>query len=298
MRKFFLFFLPLILILSCDTVTEESLYDENDPEYEFLQALDALQCVNDSSIFAALDNAGNFESTGHLNKIYKINQDANDAVVLYVKVISVSSTLMQMVVNSAVSEYQKIINFEKTDHDALLDVFEQAACNTKYEEFFSASGLDDTDTLNLTWSKETIDTVDNNDADDDPESYYRQTDAYKVDRDFPLFFYYWNATKTTNILINNDTSDNDGTTEDTDKETEKPSVITITDVTEEDECEEGNSSQSTGCQFLTTDYQSFVECDVTIDSDAYDTNTFENEFILLSTASGSSGTCTLLESGD
>lgn len=277
----------LYFFVSCDTVREEYLYDESDPEYSDLILLEAQQCIDDSNIFDSLDSSGSFETSGHLDKIYKITQDDNSALKLYIKITAVSATSMTFVVNSIDTQYQKIMAFEKTDHDNLLALIKTAACNSNYKSLFSASGLDSTSSMALTWSKETIETADSNDdSDENAEGYKRQTDVYTFDSSYPLLFFFYNATKTTNILLD------DGDI-DTDDETQKVSEVTIEDVTSADECVEGGGSQNNGCKFEASDISGFANCNVEVSTTAFSSNSYDSELVSLA---ATSGTCQLLRS--
>lgn len=246
-------FLFCLFILSCDTVTEEYLYTSSDPEYALLKNLAYQECLSEASILASLDATGDFENTDELNRIYKITQDTDDAAEIYIKIITATATEMRLAVSpdaSTDSAYKKIIVFEKTDHDALIDLLELISCDVDYKEQFSASGLDDNDTLTITWNKETIAVEDDDDSDDEPEEYSRRKDVLKFDNDFPLFFYFYNAEKSAEIKSD----------EDSDDLKTPASKISFEEVTEADECDSGDSSFNNACDF--SDTSGFAVCNI------------------------------------
>lgn len=284
MKKWMYLLIIFIGAMGCDEFTEEYLYDENDPEYALALQLAEQECISGATIFNVLDTAGDFLNTEQEGKIYKISQDANNPTTLYVYIQQVTASAMTIAVNSSETGYRKIINFTKTNHDELLAALKTMACNSLYDDYVSVSGLDDNDQAKLTWKRESIGKADDDDADDIPELYDRETNVYVFDKDLPLLFYYWNAEKTSKRVLEEDAA-----------EVETKSVITITDVTSEQDCDQDNSSSSipiTACDF--NDVTSFPTCDVTVNSTIFSTSSYGNNLISLS--STNSKTCTLLQS--
>jgi hypothetical protein len=277
-------FLSLFLLLSCDTTEDKYLYDKDDFEYAWAQALQAQDCIENATVFSALETAGSFETSGHLNKIYKVSQDDNDKVHVYLKITAVSALDMTIAVQSSESQYNKLMVFEKTDHDALMTEFKIMSCNDLYSTYFSASGLSSDDKLSLTWKRESIyivDSEDDDDDDDEPETYDRQTDTYSIDKDLPLFFFFYSGSKTTNRI-----------TQKGESEVEKKSVLTITEVTSADECTIGNEDLDSNCNF--EDITDLVQCDIVVNSESYLTHAYINQLVSLTPATDE---CRFLESG-
>lgn len=269
----------LFFILGCDTVTEEYLYTDKDPEHAILLAMQAAECVNDAEIFDRLEVAGQFETNGMLNKIFKISQDTQNQREIYVKVTAVTASDMTLVFNSSENSLDKIVTFELTDHDSIMSELKIMACNTQYDKYFSASGLGNTDSMKLTWEKLTINEEDGDDADDDPDRYDERKDTYTFDNDYPLFFFYYNATKVRTSKLDEDEDEKTST-----------SVITITEVTDEDECDEDEDDYNNNCEFDTVTRN----CGITVNTGLYASNAFSDEII---SANGDAD-CDLLDSAN
>ncbi len=285
MKKFlYLFF--MFLVLSCDTVEEIYLYDSDDPEHSILQTMAVEACIDDAEIFDALDN---FENSNLVGNIYKIEQDANDEETIYVKIMSVSASEIVMRFNSSSDKYDKELTFTSDNHSDILSEIKTMACTEAYEDYFSTSGLDDNDSMTLTWKKETINSYDD---DDEADDYLQRTDKYTIDNDYPLLFFFFNGVKTT---VSKD--------EDDEEEETSTSNLTITEVTDEDECDDDtdNDDYKVSCAFEAgdrgyDDENSFDEkdCTIAVNLSTYTSNRFDDELISIEGDSD----CELLESGE
>lgn len=278
-----LFFLSYIfMVLSCDTTREEFLYDKDDPEYRFAQQLAQSDCIEEARIFDRLEVLGDFVESGRLNRIYKVSQDENRKETIYIKVISTSSSQTRFAVNSVTDvDYRKIIVFDEKDHSDLMSFIKSASCDTNYSNNFSASGLESEDTLTLTWKKETIIVKDSSDdVDDEPEAYKRETDVYKFDDDVPLFFYFYNGSKTTTQKAQNE-----------EEGEPQKSNLSITDVTNEVECNPSADDFNNGCDFSSSTINNLDICEIEINLDAYLSNEAGEE--LFDNTNG----CDFLDSG-
>lgn len=282
--KFLVFFMLSFYILSCDTVEEKYLYKPGDKEYGWAQEIVQAECITESSVFNALETAGDFTNSDQENRIYKVVQDDGPNVTLYIKIISVSTATMELAVRSGKSEYNKILIFDKVDHDALISELKNMSCNPAYKDYFSASGLDSSDSMNLTWKKETIGTPDSEDDDDiEPDVYDRRTDSYKITKTLPLIFFYYNGTKKS-----------DRVTEKGQAKVEESSILTITEVTNEKECNITDSDFTQNCNF--TDNSDLTMCDVNVIPDSYKTHAYSSEMITVTPKT--TGICNLLKSAE
>lgn len=274
-------FIMLFFLLSCDTSEEINLYDSSDYEYSYLQALAAEKCIEQASIFDALDLSGDFENSAQLDKIYKITQDSFAANSMFIKVSAVTATQMTLIVNSFNSVLRKVITFEQADHDALLAHLELVSCSLLYSANFSASNLGGADTMSLVWRKESISVQDGDDDNTEADSYQRQIDSLVFNRNYPLFFYFYNGTKQVNIKLDSATDEKTGT-----------STLAISEVTSSGECNAGDASYNEFCAF--SDTSEFASCDIVVStaSETYLRNSFGDDFIFMS------GTgCEMLNSG-
>lgn len=283
MKALNLFLLLLVGIFSsCDKVTEKYLFDEDDDEYEWAQELALSECITDAAIFGEFDDAAEFDDSNFsVGDIFKIKQDDNEGVVIYAKINAINSQDMEIIFSSADDDYRKIVTFEESDHEKLVDVFQTIACNDDYEDYFATSGLNSSTQMSFTWDLETIlESDDDDDDDDDPEAYKYVTKELTVSKNYPLFFYFYNGKKSYEYVL-----------EDGDEATTKESNITITEVTDEDECDNENDDQNDYCDFDDLDSSSFPICTVEVDEDAYSSRGHNTNIISLS------GTdCKLLES--
>ena len=271
-------------ILSCDTVEEEYLYKKTDAQYLWLQEMAAQDCINAANVFDALDAAGDFLNLGIENKIYKVVQDQATLTTLYIKITKVTATAVELTVNSRDTQYQKVLNFEKSDHDNLLGKLKVLACDASLNANFSATGLDSNDLMTLTWKKETIITVDNEDEGTEPQSYKRRTDVLAFDNDLPLIFYFYNASKSSKHLA-------ESTAEDPKTPTEVKSILTLSEVTTANEC---TSTLEVACNF--SDTAAFPRCNISDNTSVPKENPYDAELFLLSVDGG--GTCKMLTSAN
>lgn len=272
MKWTYYFFLSLFFISSCDRIEEKFLFDEGDPEYELSRQLALNECISDNAIFGEFDEREDFTEIGiSVGDIFKISQDANSPVEIFVYVNSLSSSSMELIYSSSNDTYDKIVTFETTDHADIVSFLEQASCDEDYSDFFTASGLNGSTSMNFTWRLETISQEDDDDDDDDPEEYQYFTNELTVSKSFPLFFYYYNGKKTYEYVF---TDGNDPTTTE--------STITITDVTDSDECENNNDDQDANCDFTDLDSSAFPNCNIEVDDDAYNLRTYNTRMISLS----------------
>lgn len=287
MKKIFALFVYMNLFLGCDAVMYEYLYDSSDTaEYAALKAMAAQKCIDDASIFDALDATGDFVNTGLLNKVYSITQDSAPEKILYMKISAVSATSMSVHVNSGDNALDKTILFEKTDHDSLLSELKIMACSLDESTNFSSSGLDSSDKMTLTWNKESISVPDSaDDTDDTPEAYQRRTDTLAFETAYPLFFYFYNGSKV--ATTKTQTADEKSGT----------SKLVIKDVTATDICdasvdEDTEIEFDNDCNFEATTTALFPTCNLVINTGKYNSNAYTDT--ILSFAETTS--CSLLTS--
>jgi len=272
--------------VSCDD--EEVIYHYNkyDNEYDGLQGIAAEECVENSEVFKYLETTNTFDSANFkVNDIYRVTQEEENSMVLFFKISAISAGSMTIIVNADDSNYDQILTYTETSNDELLDVIKQAACNVKYKDIWNASGFNSEELLSLTWNKETI-TVedDDDDADDDPEAYYIGTDSLKFDKDYPLFFYFFNGTKQMRYKLTKEST-----------ELTKKSTLTIKKIVDSDDDgsyeDEKECTDYTSCSFSATG--SFADCTISIDTTAQTKSEYNSKIISLIT---NSGTCNLLPS--
>jgi hypothetical protein len=164
---------------------------------------------------------------------------------------------MEIEFNSDDDTLDKYITFTEADYAVLQTNLQEAACNSKYSDAFTITGLNSTTSATMTWTnKNTIYTPDNDD-DDIPEIYRYQTDTLAINLNYPLFLYFYNGTKTQKRVL------------ELDKEEEIiETKIELTDVTTANECVVGHEDYNGTCDFLNTP----AACTITIDGTAL-TNT-------------------------
>lgn len=191
--KYFLNALLFFSILGCDETVDKYLYEEGDPEYSILQQMQAAECINSSKIFTTLENTSG-DLASFLGKIYRITV-GSDETIIYMYVSTADASSMTVKLSSDDTDLNKNIIFTSADHTSLLDEIKIMACNSAYEDHFSSSGLSSTSSMSLTWNKETIIDSDVDDETDDYEAYSRQTDKYVFNKEYPLFFYFFNGSR-------------------------------------------------------------------------------------------------------
>ena len=267
---------------SCDKDETRYLYNKYDPEYDVMITAAAQECITESFFFSTFDVYAEFDSAIFKeNKIYKIVQDDNPFVTTYVKVNMVNANDVSLIFSSTVNDYDKILTFEESDHVSIGTFLKAAICNKNYSSYFtSVSGLGSITNMSFKWSKETITIADDDDADDVPEVYSRRADEFNVNLNYPSFFYFYNGTKTYTYIP-------------TEGEAEKSSIskITITEVTNDEECDNDGTSDANEC---TTAYFNAVtrNCSLSVDDDAYKLRPHSTSAL---SVTGDAG-CTLLKS--
>ena len=132
--------------------------------------------------------------------------------------------------------------------------------------------------MTLNWKKETITVEDDpDDADDIAEAYEQRVDNFTFDNDYPLLFFYYSATKKSLEKENN-----------TEEESSVTSTITISEVTDKDECDPTEDSFNSSCEFVSVTRV----CGVEVNLSKYTTNLHDDEILDISGDSD----CKLLES--
>ncbi|MAZ49765.1 MAG: hypothetical protein CME65_14480 [Halobacteriovoraceae bacterium] len=272
-------------LLSCDRVDEKFLFDEDDPEYDLARQLQLNECISTNAIFGEMDELEEFDESPYaVGDVFKIVQDSSLNTTIYVLVQSISATEMTLAYSSDTERYNKIVTFQESDHADIVSFFEQASCDTDYESFFTATGLNSTAEMSFSWDLETIITADDedddeDDDDDDPEEYRYVTLDMKVDLDYPLFFYFYNGKKSQDFVT---TAGNDEQT--------LESNITITLLEDDDDC------TSDLCDFDSldlTDTDKFPPCDLEVDTDAIEARLYNTNMLSLSSTD-----CQFLDSAE
>ena len=260
----FKYIILVLLFLSCDEFTEKDLYKSGDPEHAWLLQMAADKCVAEASIFNYLDEMKDFVGQGFLGNIYKVTQDKNPARTIYMYIYQTSATSMSVKLSSNYTSLNKILVFEDTDHNDLMDEIKVMACSSQYKEYFSAGGLSSTGSMTLTWKKQTT-TADSDTDTEDDDIYNKRVDAYTFNSEYPLFFFYYNATKTTTSKA---------TTSTTETPVESPSVITIAEISSDD-CEDIDI-----CDDMVDGTMSFTKtCNIKINTGLYSSNAFSDEIL-------------------
>ncbi len=266
MKILFIILSSLFIFLSCDTEEQIYHYNKYDDEYAGLVLMAAQECIEENDIFAALDTTNDFDTAEFkVNDVYKITRVADSITnIFFMKITAIATgtpDTMTVVLNGDGSEYDKIINFDSDLNSDMYDNIGLAACNITYKDIWSASGLGSSEQMTLVWDKETIQIADDagagdDDDDDDPEAYTEQTDSFRINRDYPLFFSYFNATYSSTIL----TDGSDSTVNKTGEMTISLIVDTDDDGNYEDEDE---CTGNVNCSFVTT---GFDDCDIAVDT--------------------------------
>jgi len=255
-------------LFSCETEETKYLYTEDDPEYDIFVLAASEKCITESTFFSNFDVYEEFDSAPFKEgDIYKISQDANNGLTIFVKVEKINPGDVTLIFNSDENTLDKVVTFEEADHKSLGDFVKTAVCNKNYSSYFSSiSGLDSSSSLSFKWYKESILQIDDpDDADDKPEAYKRQWSSLTMNLNYPSLFYFYNGTKEYKYVLT------DGAQEQT-----LPSKLTIVEVTpsqtDATDCDDDNSDgipNIVACDFRTTTTATFPTCGVTIDQDAY-----------------------------
>ena len=253
------YLLCFLFFLSCDTVEEVYLFNQNDPEYPLAEQLAISECINGNAIFSELDNQAEFDNVNFsVGDIFKVTQDANDEEVVFIKIQAINPTDMTLIYDSSNPDLRKKLTFSESEHGNIVTFLKNASCNKTYAEFFEASGLGSTSQMSFSWEKQTILIPDDEDDDTSPEAYRNVEESLNVNSSYPLFFYYYNGSKTYDYVLNEG-----------DEEKTKASQLTLTEVTDSEECDEDGSDDNTYCQFSTLDTSAFPTCNLLADNDAY-----------------------------
>lgn len=233
-------FLSLTFFLTCGKEDERYLYDKYDSEYSVLQLYAQSECIKGSNFFTSFDAYADFDKAIFKEgDIYKITQDANTDLEIFVKVEKINPTNTILIYNSTINDYDKILVFEESDHVDIGTFLKALSCHPDSKSYFSSiSGLGSALKMGFTWFKETITILDGDDSDSEPDAYRRRTDRFIVDLEYPSLFYFYNAEKTYQSVV---TAGKD--------ETKTVSKITIKEVTEADECDVSHVDYHVSCAF-------------------------------------------------
>jgi hypothetical protein len=241
------------------------------------------KCITDSAFFTAFDVYAEFDNAIFKEgKIYKLVQDKSPSVTTYVKVDSVNANDVTLIFSSNTDDYDKVLTFEESDHVSLGVFLKTAMCNKNYNSYFtSISGLDSSTTLGFKWFKETIGIPDDDDADDEPETYDRRYDTLSVNLTYPSFFYFYNGTKSHKYVQD----------ENAEEELLEESKVTITDVTDAEECDNDGTSDANEC---TTAFFNAVtkNCSISVVETAYALRPYDSKELVID----GDADCTLLKS--
>ena len=291
MKILFIILSSLFIFLSCDTEEQIYHYNKYDDEYAGLILMAAQECIEENDIFAALDTTNDFDTAEFkVNDVYKITRVADSITnTFFMKITAITTgtpDTMTVILNGdggdnagIAGEYDKVINFDSDLNSDIYDTIGLAACNITYKDIWSASGLGSSEQMSLVWDKETIEIPDDagsgdDDDDDDPEAYKEQTDSFRINRDYPLFFSYFNAAYSSTTLA-----------EASDTTVNKTGEMTISPVVEtDDECVD-----NANCKFANT--TNFADCNIVVDTNIVTKSAYEDQFF---SYSANSGDCKLI----
>ena len=250
--KSLLLFLPLLLFVACDSLTEKTLYTVNDPEWDGVAALQAQKCVDNSSLFKDMTKYSNFSKAEYIvGDIFLIEQDDDLTRKIYVRVNVKTSTQVVLEYSSTDdSTLEKIALFDQTEYQKLQDEFEEAFCEKQYSDNFSASVTSG----NFTRKKYKQITADGSDDGDTDDAYIDIRETLKINLSYPLFFYYYNGSKVLKKISQKG-----------DAEANSTSKITISKANDIQICKDADEP----CAFsgLAT-----PDCSILIDTDAIENN--------------------------
>lgn len=190
MKKLAILLVPFIFV-ACDSVTERTIYSKYDPEWKLVADMQAKQCIEKSAILKKIAKYSDFSLTPFsVGDIFRIHQDTDNTKTIYVRVNSITATEMVFEYNNVDDDYDKVAVFTKTEYLKLQSVFEDILCDPKYKSNFTVSAAG-----NFRWDKYKVIKPDD-DNDNVDEAFIDQRDNLKIDPNLPLFFYYYNGTKT------------------------------------------------------------------------------------------------------
>lgn len=270
MKKLALLLLLPFIFVACDTLSEKTIYNKNDPEWSDAAQLQADECIRKSSVLKNIETYSEFDNSPFtVGDIFRISQDLDDTKEIFVRVNAINATDMILEYNSSDNTLDKVVLFSETEYQNLESDFKLILCSPNFKENFTASSSSGS----FTWDKYTVIEADDGDEGDVDEAFTDIRDSLNIDTSYPLFFYYYNGKKVKKEILT-----------DGGAEVNSTSTITVSKANDHATCKDGVTQP---CVFTNTLVKT---CTLTIDTNAKTNTEAVSDFIK------NAGDCTFLVS--
>ena len=195
MKKNLLFLLSLFILSSCGVHEDVFLYDESDPEYQYVLAEAEKQC-RESAIFKEINNSLKFKTYGYnIGKIFKIEHKLDDSVedLTYIKIIGVDDTALTYLhtFGSGSSSNSKIVFTPKNGVD-MIEAISSGVCTMDKKQRYGSAGLSSTKSMSFDDNR----AFETKDSDEDVNTYIRVYEVNRINLTYPIPFALYNFDRT------------------------------------------------------------------------------------------------------
>lgn len=187
--------LGLLFLVSCGVHEDVYLYDENDPEYQYVLEEAEKKC-RESSIFKSMNLSLKFKTYGYkVGKIYKIEHKLDNSIedLTYIKIIGVNDTALTYLhtFGAGATNNSKVVFTPKNGVD-MIEAISSGVCTSDKKKRYGSAGL--SSTKNMTFDDDRL--FETKDSDGDVNTYTKHYDVNRINLTYPLAFGLYNFDRT------------------------------------------------------------------------------------------------------
>lgn len=195
MKNFGFLLASLFILSSCGVHEDVFLYDENDPEYQYVLAEAEKQC-RESAIFKEINKSLKFKTYGYnAGKIFKIEHKLDDSVedLTYIKIIGVDDTALTYLhtFGSGSSSNTKVVFTPKNGVD-MIEAISSGVCTLDKKIRYGSAGLSSTKSMTFDDDR----AFETKDSEGNVNTYTRVYEVSRVNLTYPIPFALYNFDRT------------------------------------------------------------------------------------------------------